>query len=162
MGSIVILSDFKSKKEIGVIPVQKEDVMADQINAFNEYTIESEIWSNNRYWESLYEGYPYEPPCAPTLEDMEWYVGNENFGVWILNKSKKEIKATPDIYGWNPFVRYSTAPLYQPLNVSSAGKRKLICWIVDEDGYGQYGMVNVDGYVWIPHIRPGNFVVEKI
>lgn len=131
----------------------------DEVEAFNAYIKSAELWMNTQAWETLYEGYPQKPPCEAPHENMHWFVNSmKSFGVWVINQSENPIKQTNHAYGWNPFVRKSTAPLYGPLNVPNVKARKMITWVVDEQGYGQYGMVNEQGYVWVPTKRPKDWV----
>jgi hypothetical protein len=37
-------------------------------------------------------------------------------------------------------------------------KRKKITWIVSSEGYGQYGMIMENGYLWLPTPRPDLWV----
>ncbi|MGI2295547.1 hypothetical protein [Paenibacillus sp. GXUN7292] len=121
---------------------------------FQKYVLASEQWANDGYYKTLYEGYPFEPPCEPAHPEMEWYVSKSgNFGVWLLNYCKGEQIVSKEI-GWSPFVRKSVVPPFDPLNVPDRETRDSLTWIVDEQGFGQYGSVMSDGSVWVPCPNP--------
>lgn len=127
--------------------------MADSFVKYQEMAIE---WRENIKEHTLYDGYPTNPPCEPIREDMVWYCDEKKkFGVWIVNQSSEEIKLNDDIeFGWTPFVRKSTAPPHEPVHIQSAKIREQLAWIVDSDGFGQYGMVQKNGTLWVPEERP--------
>jgi hypothetical protein len=106
---------------------------------------------------TIYSGYPIEPPCKPFREDMIWYTDEKKqFGVWIINQSDKEVILNENIeFGWSPFIRRSTAPPHEPVHIQTVEMRKQLVWIVDEDGYGQYGMITKnEKTIWVPNKRP--------
>jgi hypothetical protein len=131
-----------------------------ELESFNQYILQSESWANGGYWETLYEGFPFVPPCKAPRGDMIWYVNPDmqHYGVWVLNQSNMPIEVNQGHFGWNPFVRKTTAPPYEPLNVASVQNRTMLSWVVDEDGYGQYGLVLPGGYVWVPSPRPKDWI----
>ncbi len=165
MGDLIVLAErrgLKGASHSAQQPAYQLPEKFDQgndIEAYTEYVLSSESWTNDGFWESIYDGYPHKAPCKPHRSDMVWYVspGTQHFGVWVLNQSKEGIEVTRGQYGWNPLVRKSTAPPSEPLNVKNVESRNCVCWIVDEEGYGQYGMVMSDGYVWAPHKKPKNW-----
>lgn len=122
-------------------------------DVFKSYILQSENWKNEGYWKTLYKGYPFSPPCEPYREDMKWYVNESgaSYGVWVLRLGDSSSSDRPC---WSPFVRKSNTPPFEPLNIPDVSTRKKLTWIVEEDGFGQYGMVMEDGYVWIPQPRP--------
>ncbi|OXS55050.1 hypothetical protein B1A99_25050 [Cohnella sp. CIP 111063] len=130
-------------------------------NFYSEYLVSSVDWLNNGFMQSLYEGYPNLPPNDPPLNGMSWCALplGARFGVWIYNPYNAESNYAK-IQGWNPFVRWSSTPAYEPLNVSSAVERHNLAWIVDKEGYGQYGKVFEDGTVWVPYPRPKNWNIN--
>jgi hypothetical protein len=164
MGVVVSLADARQK----AADVQKNDnkpawgKFSDQkeLESFNQYILSSETWANGGYWETLYEGYPFVAPCTAPREDMVWYVNPDmqHYGVWVLNHSKQPIEVNQGHFGWNPFVRKTSAPPHEPLNVAEARNRTMLTWIVDENGYGQYGMVLAGGYEWVPSPRPEGWI----
>lgn len=127
-----------------------------EVDTFHEYVLNSEVWLNDGHWETIYEGYPYLPPAAPPRKDAIWYVGGEHkhFGVWLLNQSDNPVEKVDGHFGWNPLVRKSVAPPIEPVNISDVSKRKNIAWIVNENGYGQYGIIMDNGYLWVPAPKP--------
>ncbi|MFS1519509.1 hypothetical protein V1503_24080 [Bacillus sp. SCS-151] len=125
-------------------------------DSYVEYCRLGVDWSNTVKQQTIYEGFPFEPPCDPILDEMIWYASEmKRFGVWVINKSHEEIRQIDDvIFGWSPFVRKSTAPPIQPVHIQSVEVRKQLTWYVDEDGYGQYCIVRKDGTIWIPYEKP--------
>jgi len=121
-----------------------------------KYLEDGEIWRQEKMNETVYEGYPFCAPCEPIHEGMLWYVNEKkNFGVWIINDSPHNIFENEEIlFGWSPFVRFSTAPSHEPINITSAQLRERLVWYVDEDGYGQYSVIKNNGQLWIPIERP--------
>ncbi|MYL35440.1 hypothetical protein GLW08_21395 [Pontibacillus yanchengensis] len=125
-------------------------------NDYVKYQKEAIEWRENVRESTVYEGYPIEPPCEPIREDMLWYVNEQKqFGVWVLNLSDQNIVLNQEFeFGWSPFVRKSTAPPHEPVHIQSKEMRHQLTWIVEEDGYGQYGMIQKDGTLWLPETRP--------
>jgi hypothetical protein len=125
-------------------------------NHYIEYVEAGKAWQLEKKKATFYEGYPFKAPCTPLRTDMIWYVNDaQYYGVWIVNQCGSdivEIAGAP--FGWSPYVRHSTAPIYEPIQISSMELRKHIVWIVDQDGYGQYGVVKQNGDLWIPIPRP--------
>ncbi len=123
---------------------------ADSFMKYHELGIE---WRNNFRKQTFYPGYPFEPPGPPIIKELIWFTDEQrNFGVWVLNKSNQEVRMNPKIeFGWSPFVRKCVAPANEPIHIQSADFRKNLVWYVDEDGYGQYGVIQPDGEVWLPH-----------
>jgi hypothetical protein len=166
MGVLVSFTEARSKAG----KVQKETVEQQpawskysdpqEVTAFHEYILGSEAWFNDGFWETIYEGYPLVAPCEPVRDDMEWFVDlqSQRYGVWVLNLSGNPIEVKHGHFGWNPFIRKSTAPGFEPINVPSVEKRKNLTWIVDGEGYGQFGLVMSDGTMWVPSPRPTGWV----
>lgn len=124
--------------------------VADSFRKYHELGVE---WRNNFRHQTFYDGYPYQPPCDPFVEGLAWFSDEQkNFGVWVLNKSDGEIVVNEKVeFGWSPFVRKSVGPPNEPVHIQSVDFRKRLVWYVDEDGYGQYGVIQNDGEIWLPH-----------
>ncbi|ANE48330.1 hypothetical protein SY83_20890 [Paenibacillus swuensis] len=103
-----------------------------------------------------YKGYPHFAPCMPIRNDMQWYSDPEReFGVWIVNQSEHPIFINLSMdMGWSGLVFRSTAPFYENTNVHSRKMREHLAWIVDDHGYGQYGVVEDNGNLWVPSVKP--------
>lgn len=126
---------------------------------FMEYHRQSSDWRNHARKNTIYDGYPWIAPCDPVVEGLVWYTDEmKGFGVWVLNKSGEEIQLNKQFdFGWSPFVRKSTAPPHEPVHIQSVEIRNYLIWYVDKDGYGQYGMLQKDGTVWLPQEKPVNW-----
>jgi len=134
-----------------------QDLFSEQeYNHYYNYLEDGEVWRQDKKNETVYEGYPFSAPCDPLRKGMLWYVNEKkNFGVWVINDSQHDIFENDDIlFGWSPFVRFSTAPPHEPINITSAQLRERLAWYVDEDGYGQYAVIKNSGDLWIPKERP--------
>ncbi|RUS44906.1 hypothetical protein [Cohnella sp. AR92] len=131
----------------------------EEVEQYYTYFINSDDWQRDVKSRTLYEGYPAMKPCNPIRDDMVWYVNEEaGFGTWIINKSALSIQENEErVWGWSPFVRKSTAPIHEPLNLTQKEMRHHLAWIVDEEGYGQYGLVTNTGEQWVPHPRPSGW-----
>ncbi|RJG21378.1 hypothetical protein [Paenibacillus thiaminolyticus] len=153
MGVVV---PFKRKKSPGI----RDLFDGISIDKYYQHFESANEWLEHKKEITTYFGYPEKPPIAPPRKDMNWYVDVErNFGVWVLNTSKKPLIANHNlVWGWSPFIRKTTAPVHEPLHLENAESRVYIAWIVDKDGYGQYGTVDKLGQVWIPHPRPHNWI----
>ncbi|CAG7651514.1 hypothetical protein ACFQI7_28135 [Paenibacillus allorhizosphaerae] len=164
MGVVVNFSDRRSKHQPAPGPTSEPAWSKyndkSEVETFHEYVMSTEAWLNDGYWDTLYEGYPMLPPSLAPIKDAVWYVGGDHkhFGVWLLNQSNKPVTKVDGHFGWNPLVRKSVAPPFEPVNISDTAQRKRIAWIVDENGYGQYGMIMENGYVWVPAPRPQHWV----
>ncbi len=125
---------------------------ADDFIQYHEEAIE---WRERIKGKTLYDGYPEHPPCEAIRDDMYWYVDDQkNFGVWVVNQSEEEILLNKEFdFGWSPFVRRSTAPPHEPVHIQSVEMRSQLAWIVEEDGFAQYGVVRKDGELWVPQKR---------
>jgi hypothetical protein len=144
----------KFRKRLGL-----EDLFSSEdIAAFKKYFTDADNWQHDGKQRTLYDGYPKMFPCDPIRSDMVWYVSNQGYGTWVINQSKKEIAQEAEMtWGWSPFVWKSTVPVHEPFNLRQKEMRNHIAWIVDEDGYGQYGLVTNGGDLWVPHARPDNW-----
>ncbi|OIJ13360.1 hypothetical protein BKP35_08990 [Anaerobacillus arseniciselenatis] len=122
-------------------------------DSFMEYHKLGVDWRNNHRKDTFYEGYPHQPPGDPMIDGLVWFTDEQkNFGVWVYNKSGEEIVVNEKIeFGWSPFVRKSVGPPNEPVHIQSSEFRKHLVWFVDEDGYGQYGVIKKDEEVWLPH-----------
>lgn len=142
-------TDRVQQKKGGVYAIfPKEE--ADSFMKYHELGVE---WRNNHRKQTFYEGYPFMPPGDPLIEGLVWFTDElKNFGVWVYNTSNQELKINEKIeFGWSPFVRKSVAPPNEPVHIQSADFRKHLVWYVDEEGYGQYGVIQKDGEIWLPH-----------
>ncbi|MFD2613313.1 hypothetical protein [Paenibacillus gansuensis] len=114
--------------------------------------------ADSSHWDSpnhVYKGYPYLAPGLPLRSDMQWYTDPQrHFGTWVVNASPYPIEFNGYQYGWSGLVYKSTAPVYESANVPSLLMRKHLAWIVDLEGYGQYGIVEENGTLWVPSVRP--------
>ncbi|RTR26586.1 hypothetical protein EKG37_21190 [Robertmurraya yapensis] len=128
---------------------------ADSFMKYHELGVE---WRNKHRKDTFYDGYPFNPPGEPLIEDLIWFTDEQkNFGVWILNKSNGDVVVNNEIeFGWSPFVRKSVAPPNEPVHIQSSEFRKHLVWFVDENGYGQYGVIQKDGEIWLPHPKENN------
>lgn len=129
--------------------------VADSFMKYHELGIE---WRNKFRKQTLYKGYPLLPPGKPVIDDLVWFTDEQkNFGVWIYNQSGQEIEVNEKVeFGWSPFIRKSVAPSNEPIHIQSAEFRKSLVWVVDEEGYGQYGIIKKSGDIWIPHPKPNS------
>jgi len=129
-----------------------------------KYLEDGERWSELYRADTLNEGYPFQAPCNPMREDMIWYVDErKNFATWVINHSDSDIFENETIlFGWSPFVRYSTAPPHEPIHIKSLELRKHLAWYVDSEGYGQYAVVKRDEEIWVPLPRPEKWVDHNI
>ncbi|MEF3309407.1 hypothetical protein PV433_10885 [Paenibacillus sp. GYB004] len=125
-----------------------------------QYVELGEKWRQEEMDKTLYEGYPFKAPCEPIRCDMTWYVNEgKKFGVWVINESQFDLSEYDTIlFGWSPFVRFSSAPPHEPIHVTSTELRERLVWYVDSEGYGQYATVNSNQEIWIPIPRPSNWI----
>ncbi|SDO18767.1 hypothetical protein SAMN04487897_109148 [Paenibacillus sp. yr247] len=128
----------------------------EEVNTYKKYFTDSDDWQQSGKDQAIYQGYPWMTPCEPVRGDMVWYVNEKlGFGTWVINKSSANtVENTDLVWGWSPFVRKSPAPIHEPLNLTQKEMRHHIVWIVDEEEYGQYGLVTNKGELWVPHPRP--------
>lgn len=102
--------------------------------------------------------YPFAPhlPFHLKIPDLYWYVSPcKTFGCWIWNESKRKCM---NVYsnveqvekGWAKGVYRSPVPLHD--HKSSKQLISRVCWYIDEDGWGQYGIIigNKIGYLVNP------------
>ncbi|WNR45118.1 hypothetical protein [Paenibacillus roseipurpureus] len=109
------------------------------------------FWCAEYQYETLYEGYPLSPPGPPPREDMNWFCSDDlRFGVWILQWEDPESSGRAVPYRRSTLIQQKPVPYYPPLFVKSADERKWLTWIVDQYGFGRYGRVLEDGYIWMP------------
>jgi len=150
---VVIPFPLKQTKRNGSVYDIFPKRIADNFMQYHQLGIE---WRNNIREKTIYEGYPFQPPGEPIHEKLVWFTDEQKgFGVWIYNNSGQEIKVNEEIeFGWSPFVRKSTAPPNEPIHIRSVGIRNYLIWYVDEQGYGQYGIIKKNGEVWLPHPKP--------
>lgn len=143
------------KQSTGSVYAMFPKEVADSFMKYHELGVE---WRNKYRKQTFYEGYPYQPPSEPLIEGLVWFTDEQkNFGVWIYNKSGGEIEINEKVeFGWSPFVRKSVGPPNEPVHIQSADFRKHLVWYVDEDGYGQYGVIQKDGDIWLPHPKDDN------
>lgn len=141
-----------------------EDLPLSESDRFKRYLQEGDNWQHQQKPYTLYPGYPEVPPCDPLRSDMHWFVHPDlKFGAWVINFSTSKIFVNSNLsWGWSAFVLKSSAPVYEPMNLNGAEMRKNITWIVDHDGFGQYGLVSNNGAIWVPHERPGQWGVSKL
>lgn len=79
--------------------------------------------------------YPLQPDFSAFRDDAYWYLSPcETFGCWVVNLYKK-----PMVTRWTNKVYKSPNPLHD--HKSSLSIASKVVWIVDEDGYGQYGLL---------------------
>lgn len=150
------------KKHVNTSSI-RELFSAQEYRHFLYYIRKGEEWRKEQKNDTLYEGYPYKSPCDPSdpiREDMIWYVDEmKNFGVWVINDSKHDLFVNTEfVFGWSPFVRYSTLPPHEPLNLKSAQLRERLVWYVDNEGYGQYAVIKSDAKLWVPIPRPDQWI----
>jgi len=151
--AVVIPFPLKQKKKSGNVYDVFPKRVADNFMEYHQLGIE---WRNNMRKKTIYEGYPFEPPCDPIIDNLVWFTDeHKNFGVWIYNNSEQKIQVNEEIeFGWSPFVRKSTAPPNEPIHINSVEMRKHLVWYVDQQGYGQFGIIKSTGDVWLPHPKP--------
>lgn len=125
----------------------------EEADSFMEYHQLGVEWRNKYRKQTFYEGYPQQPPGDALMEGLVWFTDEQkNFGVWVYNKSSSDIVVNEKIeFGWSPFVRKSVGPPNEPVHIQSAEFRKHLVWFVDEDGYGQYGVIKKGNEIWLPH-----------
>jgi hypothetical protein len=140
-------------------PDLKDLFVNDEVNTYYKYFTDSDDWQIEGKRQTLYDGYPDVQPCNPVRCDIVWYVNHQfDYGTWVINSSKQRITENGElVWGWSPFVRKSSAPVHEPLNLTQREMRNHVAWIVDEDGYGQYGLVTNTGDLWVPHPKPDNW-----
>ncbi|MGY3716084.1 hypothetical protein ACWE42_11230 [Sutcliffiella cohnii] len=127
--------------------------VADSFRQYNELGMK---WRKEHRTKTFYDGYPLKPPGAPKIEGLTWFTDEQKFfGVWVYNLSGNEIIINEEIeFGWSPFVRKSVGPPIEPVHIQSADFRNHLVWYVDEEGYGQYGVIGSDNEIWLPHPKP--------
>ncbi|WP_150274218.1 hypothetical protein [Paenibacillus tepidiphilus] len=157
MGKIIPFPINQRSQALNNFPISESD-------RFKRYLQESDNWQHQHKAKTMYPGYPEVPPCDPPRSDMQWFVHPHlKFGVWVINSSEFEVIANPNLaWGWSAFVLKSAAPVYEPMNLNSVEIRKNITWIVDYDGFGQYGLVSNKGDIWIPHERPSEWGASRL
>jgi hypothetical protein len=150
MAKVIQFPTERVQQNSGSVYAMFSKEVADSFMKYHELGVE---WRNNFRKQTFYEGYPYQPPCEPFVEGLVWFTDEQkNFGVWIYNKSNDEIIVNEKVeFGWSPFVRKSVGPPNEPVHIQSADFRKHLVWFVDEDGYGQYGVIQNNGEIWLPH-----------
>ncbi|MEF3304158.1 hypothetical protein [Paenibacillus sp. GYB003] len=142
-------------------PGSIRDLFSDQeYRHYMHYLELGEKWRQVEMGKTLYEGYPFKAPCEPLRDDMIWYMNErKNFGVWVINESPYDLSEFGVIlFGWSPFVRFSSAPPHEPIHITSAELRERIVWYVDREGYGQYAVVKNNQELWIPIPRPSDWL----
>jgi hypothetical protein len=132
---------------------------SEEVEDYYNYFKQSDNWQQEIKPMTLYAGYPFVMASRAFRGDMVWYVNDKyGYGTWLINMSRMPVvENTEIIWGWSPFVRKSVAPVYEPLNLNQKAMRHHVTWIVDEDGFGQYGLVTNKGELWLPHPRPENW-----
>lgn len=88
--------------------------------------------------------YPNEPDFPAQREDARWYVSScGTYGCWIVNLCKKPLlhpKSLENaVKGWTSKVYKSPIPLHD--HKSSLTLASKVAWIIDAEGYGQYGLL---------------------
>ncbi|MFB1100513.1 hypothetical protein [Terribacillus sp. JSM ZJ617] len=85
--------------------------------------------------------YPFVPGTKPELPGAYWFISNDReYGCWIINNSKQRLSLVQDIESPSGKTVYkSPVPLHNH-NASKAILNRM-AWIVDADGYGQYGLL---------------------
>jgi hypothetical protein len=92
--------------------------------------------------------YPHKPDRILEREDAYWFVSpDQQYGCWIINHFEQRFMVLkPDIEeGWSEGIYKSINPLHDhqaPLMIASS-----MAWFVDEQGYGQYVMLNDQGEI---------------
>lgn len=124
--------------------------VADSFMKYHELGIE---WRNNFRIKTFYNGYPFQPPGDPLIQGLVWFTDEQkHFGVWVYNETDLEIEVNEKIeFGWSPFVRKSVGPPNEPIHIQSSEFRNHLVWYVDKDGFGQYGVIQNTGEIWLPH-----------
>ncbi len=151
---------FQFRPRTTVRPTIKELFTDEVYKHYIQYLESGDVWRKEKRIETLYEGYPYQAPVInPIREDMVWYINDsKGFGSWVINESEEPIKENPDIlFGWSPFVRYSTAPPHELLHLKDVELRSRIVWYVNPEGYGQYAVVQSNGCLWLPIPKPSEW-----
>lgn len=88
--------------------------------------------------------YPKEPDYSAFRDDAVWFVSTcGSFGCWIVNHCKRLMVCPKNIdqaeKGWGRNVYKSPFPLHDhKTSISLASK---VVWYIDEEGYGQYGLL---------------------
>lgn len=104
--------------------------------------------------------YPMKPDFSSNREDANWFVSPcETYGCWIVNLYRKPMifpkNKTDAEKGWSNKVYKAPIPLHD--HKSSVSIASKMAWVVDEDGYGQYGLL-VNGKIsTISSPRPANW-----
>ncbi|QXE03563.1 hypothetical protein [Terribacillus sp. DMT04] len=85
--------------------------------------------------------YPFVPGIKPELPGAYWFISNDReYGCWIINNSKQRLRLVQDIENPTGKTIYkSPVPLHNH-NASKAIVNRM-AWIVDAEGYGQYGFL---------------------
>lgn len=111
----------------------------------NHLLDDQEIWefAGKKVYKNDYK-YPLEPDFSAFREDAYWYVSPcKTTGCWVVNLCKKPMLTPVDrehaITGWTPKVYKSPIPLHD--HKSSIPLASKAVWVVDEEGYGQYGLL---------------------
>lgn len=88
--------------------------------------------------------YPAFPDFNSLRDDAHWYISRcKSYGCWIVNFCEKPLKCLSNISeaekGWSQKVYKSPIPLHD--HKSSISIASKVVWVIDKDGYGQYGLL---------------------
>lgn len=93
--------------------------------------------------------YPVEPDIRidNRFIDLKWYVSEDlSYGCWIQNRSKSDeqarTKSTLAVVDKDRQAYKSPVPIFD--HKASKNLQSLMVWVVDEKGYGQYGVAIAD------------------
>ena len=88
--------------------------------------------------------YPKEPDFSSLREDAKWFISPcGTYGCWIISLCNKPMSFPASrekaVVGWSKKVYKSPIPLHDhKTSISLASK---MCWVIDEEGYGQYALL---------------------
>ena len=90
--------------------------------------------------------YPLHPDIPQSREDAMWYVApNGHFGCWIINHYAKKFMVAQDTKPAMARVYKSLIPLHD--HEAKESLRSQMAWYVNEDGIGQYVLLNQKGKI---------------
>ncbi|MEK3992705.1 hypothetical protein [Robertmurraya sp. FSL R5-0851] len=115
---------------------EEADYLLDDPEIFREFV-------GKKVYKEMYT-YPLEPDFSAFRDDAYWYISPcGTYGCWIVNLYQKPMVTPKDResakIGWTKKVYKSPIPLHN--HKSSVPLASKVVWIVDEDGYGQYGLL---------------------
>ncbi|MEC1716486.1 BCNT domain-containing protein [Schinkia azotoformans] len=93
-----------------------------------------------------YSNYPIHPDLPQPREDAMWYVSPyQSFGCWVINHYRKKFMVARDNISAIGRIYKSLVPLHD--HEAKESLRSQMAWYVDEEGIGQYVLLNRKGKI---------------